>query len=111
MESWIEIYTILASGPLFFDSIIFAPHEVPKSQVQMRKLESREGCLSLRVTRPMWGGGKTRPWAHDFSSSALVFLKMMELKAMVSRLVAGSQMQMRFSWAFHVLRALRAHAY
>ena len=56
----------------------------------------------------MWGGGKTRPWARDFSSSALVFLKMMELEAMVSRLVAGSQMQMRFSWAFHVLRALRA---
>ena len=33
----------------------------------------------------MWGRGKTRPWAYDFSSSALVFLKMMELKAMVSR--------------------------
>ena len=55
LESWIEIYIILASGPLFFDSIIYAPHEVPKSQVQMRKLESKKGCLSLRVTRPACG--------------------------------------------------------
>lgn len=103
MRPLIETHNCLTSGLLFFDFVTLGPQISNLRKLNPRKDISPSGSLYQQVElRPDLGS--------DVSSSSALFWKVMELGAPVSSLMTGSQMKMRLSWAFYVLRAWRTHA-